>query len=109
VSGAGPGIPSIDIAPEHWAIVRDILREHVPHHQVWAFGSRARGTARRYSDLDLAIITEDPMPLPRLAALKEAFSESDLPWRVDVVDWAGTGDRFRRIIERQRVPLPLRG
>jgi type I restriction enzyme S subunit len=109
MSSAEPDAPPIDIAPGHWAIVRGILRQHVPDLPVWAFGSRARGTARPYSDLDLAIITEDPIPIPRMAALKEAFSESDLPWTVDVVDWAGISDRFRRIIERERVPLPLGG
>jgi type I restriction enzyme S subunit len=105
-SGAEP-IPPIDIRPEHWTIVRDILRQHLPDHPVWAFGSRARGDARRYSDLDLAVITDAPIPIPRMAALKEAFSESDLPWTVDVVDWSATSDRFRRIIEHERVPLPL--
>lgn len=68
-SGAKP-IPPIDIRPEHWTIVRDILRQHVPDQPVWAFGSRARGDARRYSDLDLAVITDAPIPIPRMAALK---------------------------------------
>lgn len=47
-------VPKIDVSPEQWAIVRDILREHVPDHEVWAFGSRATWTAKRHSDLDLA-------------------------------------------------------
>jgi type I restriction enzyme S subunit len=38
--------PRIDIRPEHWAIVQDILHQHVPQYAVWAFGSRARGTAK---------------------------------------------------------------
>jgi type I restriction enzyme S subunit len=109
VSSAAQSIPPIDIRPEHWTMVRDILRQHVPEYAVWAFGSRARGSARRYSDLDLAVITDAPMPIPRMAALKAAFSESDLPWRVDIVDWSVTSDRFRRIIERERIPLPLGG
>lgn len=99
--------PPIDIRPDHWAIVRDILRRHVPGREVWAFGSRARGTAKRYSDLDLAVITDEPLPTAVMAALVDDFSESDLPWRVDVVDWAATGDAFRRVIERDRVVMTL--
>ena len=38
-------------------IVLDILHKNVPEYEVWAFGSRVKGTAKRYSDLDLAIIT----------------------------------------------------
>lgn len=95
--------PPIDIRPEHWAMVRECLRRQVPQYAVWAFGSRAKWTAKPYSDLDLAIITERPLPLDVSAALADEFSESDLPWRVDVVDWATTGESFRRIIERQKV------
>ncbi len=95
--------PQIDIRPDHWAIVRDILQRHVPQYAVWAFGSRAKWTAKEYSDLDLAIITDSPLPLATSAALAEDFSESDLPWKVDIVDWAETSETFRKIIERDRV------
>jgi type I restriction enzyme S subunit len=97
--------PPIDIRPDLWVIVRDILRKHVPGHEVWAFGSRARGTTKRYADLDLAVISDEPLPLDVLARLEEDFSESDLPWRVDVVDWATTSEAFRKIIERDKVVL----
>ncbi len=95
--------PCFDMRPEHLAIVRDILRRCVPDREVWAFGSRARGTAKPYSDLDLAIIGEAPLSLDVSAILAEALSESDLPYKVDVVDWATTDDGFRDIIRRDKV------
>ena len=95
--------PRIEIQPEHWKIVSDILRRHVPHFDVWAVGSRARFTAKKHSDLDLVVVTDRPLPISVAAAIAEAFSESDLPYRVDVVDWATTGESFRTIIERDRV------
>jgi type I restriction enzyme S subunit len=98
-------IPPIDIRPDLWEMVRDILRKHVPEYEVWAFGSRAKGRAKPYSDLDLAIISDTPLPLDISARLADDFSESDLPWRVDVVDWATTSTTFRKIIERNRVVL----
>ncbi len=97
--------PPIDIRPDHWAIVRDILRRHVPQYDVWAFGSRAQGRAKPYSDLDLAIITDQPLGLAVSTKLADDFSESDLPWKVDVVDWATTAESFRRIIERDKVAV----
>ena len=69
---------------KHWQIVRDILSKHVPHYEVWAFGSRVKGIVKPFSDLDLAIITEQPLSIAQSAALDEAFSQSDLPWKVDV-------------------------
>jgi type I restriction enzyme, S subunit len=96
-------VPPIDVRPDHWAIVRDILHRHVPHAAVWAFGSRTTGRARQFSDLDLAIISDRPLSLDVSAALHDDFSESDLPWNVDVVDWATTSAAFRSIIAREKV------
>ena len=95
--------PLVDVRPDLWRIVQGILQKHVPQHEVWAFGSRAKGTAKPYSDLDLAVMTDQPLSLDVSAALTDAFAESDLPWRVDVVDWASTSESFRLIIERDKV------
>ena len=97
--------PPIDIRPDLWAIVRDILRKHVPDYEVWAFGSRVKGAAKPYSDLDLAIISDRRLSLDVTAGLSEDFSESDLPWRVDVVDWAATGEAFQKIIAQNHVVI----
>ena len=77
--------------PKHClALVRALIRQHAPHHQFFAFGSRVVGGAagrrrvKPHSDLDLAF-TGEPIPLEQLFALREAFSESDLPMRVDIV------------------------
>jgi hypothetical protein len=32
-----------------------------------------------------------------------ASSESDLPWKVDLVDWATTSERFRQVIQQQKI------
>ena len=96
-------VPLIDIRPDHWEIVRVILHAHVPQHEVWAFGSRATWQAKPYSDLDLAILMAEPLPLALSAALADAFSEAELPWRVDVLDWATTSAAFRAIVQRDKV------
>ena len=87
------------------AKVLHILATHVPDRIVWAFGSRVGGTAKDFSDLDLAILGDKPVPHAVLADLSEAFRESDLPFKVDVIDWTTTQDHFRHIIEQQYVVL----
>jgi uncharacterized protein len=80
--------------------IRHILLRHVPEFEVRAFGSRVHGRHHKpHSDLDLAIITSDRLPLIRFLDLKAAFSESDLPFRVDVIDWASTELGFRTLVE----------
>lgn len=103
MSNEGLSVPGIEIHPEQWNIVARILRTYVPNYDVWAFGSRAKGTAKPFSDLDLAVITTEPLTLDIHAVLVDAFSESDLPWKVDVVDWASTSDVFREVIRRDKV------
>ena len=99
--------PSIDLRPDHWAIVRGILRRHVPDRKVLAFGSRATWTAKDYSDLDLAIMGDKPLSLGATSALAEGFGESDLPFKVDVVDWAKIDEVFRNIIRRDGVAVQV--
>lgn len=99
-----PG-PPIQVTPAEWRIVQALLQKYLPGYPVCAFGSRARGQPKPFSDLDLAIMTEQPLPLDCLAELREAFSESDLPWKVDLVDWARTPETFRAHIRPQLVLL----
>lgn len=97
--------PPVQMSPAEWAIVTGVLQRHVPGVRVWAFGSRARHTAKPYSDLDLALVVPAPLPLPQRAALADAFTESALPWRVDLVEWPETSATFRALIERDHVVI----
>jgi len=69
------------------------------------FGSRARGDARPTSDLDLVIWTDEPLPAIVLARLKDDLRESDLPFRVDVLDRADLSPSFRRLVAREARPF----
>ncbi len=86
-------------------MVHRILQKHVPTLEVWAFGSRVSGRVKPYSDLDLAVISGTPPGWGVIAALKDDFSESDLPWRVDVVDFVTTDPAFQDIIARNKIVI----
>jgi predicted nucleotidyltransferase len=76
-------------------LVKSILNTWLPTREVRMFGSRARGKPKPFSDLDLVIMGDTPIPLSTLGQLQDAFASSDLPWRVDVVDWAITSPEFQ--------------
>ena len=88
----------LDLNPKHLKTVQNILSEHVPGCEVRAFGSRVRWTAKDYSDLDLAVMGDGQSDLRAMRRLVDAFAESDLPIRVDVVDWHAISEQFQRII-----------
>ena len=95
----------IDLKPDSARLVATILQDHVPECEVRAFGSRANGTAREYSDLDLAVVGDGPLDGSVLGRLQAAFEESRLPMRVDVHDWHTIPDRFRQEIGRTQVVI----
>lgn len=88
----------IDLAPEQLAIVRTLLSAQFPECEVRAFGSRVTGNAKPYSDLDIVLVGPARLPIVRLAALREAFAESEIPIRVDLIDWHAISENFRNII-----------
>lgn len=97
--------PLIDLSQNDWAALDRVLKENIPDLEVWAFGSRVKRLAKTYSDLDLAVITEKPLTLDKLASIKEAFDESDMTIRVDIVDWAATSQSFQDIILKDKVTI----
>lgn len=91
---------AIDIKADHLKIVQDILKKYLPGKKVLAFGSRAKGTAKNTSDLDLCVIGVEPLSFNLLAHLGDAFSESNLPYKVDIVDWTTLDDGFRKMVQQ---------
>lgn len=98
-------IPDIQIEADHWKIVRATLLETLGNCDVYAFGSRARKSAKPYSDLDLAVRSQHPISQHTLARASLEFEESDLPWSVDIIDIDDVTPEFRKAIESDLVLL----
>jgi predicted nucleotidyltransferase len=97
---------TLDLSEDHLAILRSVLAAHLPAgSRACVFGSRAHGGARRYSDLDLALEWSRPLGLDMLARIAEALSESDLPFKVDIVDLATVEPVFRARVVADCIPL----
>lgn len=97
--------PGIYVSEEELAIIKAILSDVLGGEKVYVFGSRARGNHRTTSDLDLAIRGNAPLSMSTRSALEFAFSESILPYRVDVVDEATIDEPFRKAIMSEAIEL----
>lgn len=96
----------LDLSAAHCNVIKKILEQHVPPHaKVWIFGSRATGTAKKFSDVDLLIDLGVPMPLDILAKLSVDFEESNLPYKVDLADARTISTSFYKTIQAQLIPL----
>lgn len=94
----------IDLTPNQRRAVLRLIQACLPDTEVWAYGSRVKRTSRPSSDLDL-IALAGARQRQQVSDLREAFEESDLPFRVDVLVWDEVPDSFREEIERERVVL----
>jgi predicted nucleotidyltransferase len=89
----------IKIRPDYLETVLSILKKNVPDHEVWAFGSRVNGEPKQFSDLDLTIKTSAPLPVIIMANLRNDFSETNLPFKVDIIDWSRMDLGFQKIVQ----------
>lgn len=96
---------TLAVSDKELSTVRDILARIVPGTEHLAFGSRLGQSYHRYSDLDIAIRADGPIPLSQLSALEEAFAESDLPFRVDIVDLHRVSPEFRQLVESHHIRI----
>jgi len=97
----------IAVSPDQLAIIRAILARYLPENaQVWAYGSRARSVrVHRGSDLDLAIDAGSPLSLSIEGMMDEEFSESLLPFEVDIVDVHYMSPAFRFSVQKDFRPI----
>lgn len=98
-------LATLRLPPAYLEKVRILLRRVVPEAEVWAYGSRVTGTGHEASDLDLVLRHPADLSAENSAfsELVEAFIESDLPIRVDLMDWARIPLEFQREIEKAYV------
>ena len=96
----------IHLTPTELRIVRNILRSTVPKAKVAVFGSRATGIRlKKFSDLDLLIQASRTLSFATSAKIKEAFSESDLVFRVDIVDARTASKSFLEHIQKDLISI----
>ena len=91
----------------HRRKLEEILREHLPEAEVWAYGSRVSGESHGGSDLDLVLRSPDleKIPLGKLLDVEEALRDSTIPFLVEARDWARLPESFLREIRRDNVVL----
>ena len=89
----------IDLTASQMRELTGLLAQHLPHTQVWAYGSRLNGNARDNSDLDIVAFT-DATQQENVSLLREAFDESNLPFIVDFFVWDEVPEQFKANIKK---------
>lgn len=95
-------IEQLNLSPKHRTIVQQLLQQHVPHCEVWAYGSRVKGDGHSGSDLDLVLYDCEPA---QLLVLQNALQQSLLPMLVDLHRWETLPESFQQNIQQQYIVL----
>ena len=96
---------TIQLTDVELRLIKEVLKSTLVGAKFYLFGSRAKGTARPFSDADIVIVSDHIVPLEVLSALNERLSESDLVFKVDLVDWQRISPEFRNKIKNEWVEI----
>ncbi len=94
-----------NIAEKEINIIKGIILKYIPDAEVRIFGSRVKGTNSESSDIDIAIISKDKINFSTLGKIKIDFEESELPYRVDIIDYNSIDENFKKIIDSNSITL----
>ena len=85
--------------PQRWiAMIKAITLAIVPRDEytVFLFGSCAREKWSSYGDVDIGLLGVHPIQEKLLIALYDAIEESDVPLKVDFVDFYSVDPNFKK-------------
>jgi predicted nucleotidyltransferase len=100
------------LTSEEFKILEEILFKPLKVHsaRVWIFGSRARGDQKKFSDIDVlySLKEEESLPSGLLFEIKDRLENSDLPYKVDLVEEKDLAKSYRENVLRDRVEVSPR-
>ena len=90
-----------DYKPEIIYIIRKNLKNNPA--DILLFGSRADGKASNLSDFDIAIRSETEIYDSVMDAIREELENSNIPFKIDLVDYNKVSDKLRLSIDRSSI------
>ncbi|NVK36714.1 MAG: nucleotidyltransferase domain-containing protein [Gammaproteobacteria bacterium] len=89
-------------------VVLTAINKSIPNNnfELFVFGSRSLiQTCKDYSDLDLVIRCDKPIPRQILFQIEEDLENSQLNYRVDLLDWHRISDEFKNEITSKLIKI----
>lgn len=92
-----------DIEDEYYNQVLLILQNYLPDFTYYIFGSRAKGTNSKYSDIDIAVSGKNKVSFDTLAAINSEFEKSLIPYEIDIIDLNSISESFKASIQNSLI------
>lgn len=96
----------MDLPRKYQKLILKVLSENLTSFDAYIFGSRAKGGAMKYSDVDLLIdCGKDKIPFETYLKIKRELNDSDIPYLIDVSDYNRLDPEFKKIVDSQKIKL----
>lgn len=94
----------IDLEQKYIEFIKETVSSMLHNYKLYIFGSRVKNRAKKYSDIDLAIDSQELTPQTKLK-LEATFDNSTLPYEIDIIDLNSIDDKFKNLIKDELVLL----
>lgn len=86
-------------------LIVEVLEQFEVINKAMIFGSRAKGTQKNGSDIDLALIAEG-LDFRKICQIGSRLDDLDLPYKIDIIDYNGISNReLKEHIDRVGISL----
>lgn len=83
--------------------ITSILKALFPNARIILFGSRALGTQRQSSDIDIAIDMGTKLDRSTIGEARDMLNASNMPYHFDIVDFQGIPNEMRQAILKEGI------
>ena len=97
----------IHLEDRHRIMLENLFCKYLPNVEVWAYGSRVNGQSHEGSDLNLVLRGPnlEKVSASQFTDMREALTESNIPFLVAIKDWAVIPKSFHEEIKKNYYSL----
>ena len=94
----------IDLDKKYADYIKNIIAQNLDNYKLYIFGSRVKGSKKKYSDIDIAIASNE-LTSQIKSKLEFIFENSTIPYKIDIIDLNNITEKFKSLIEQDLVEL----
>ena len=94
----------IDLEKRYIDFIKNTISSMIHNYKLYIFGSRAKNRAKKYSDIDLAIDSQELTPQIK-TKLEFTFENSTLPYEVDIINLNDIDNKFKNLIQKDLIEI----
>lgn len=91
---------TLDLEDRYKEFIINSILKIIPNVEIYVYGSRVKGMAVKYSDVDIALKSGEEIPFDTVLKLKAFFSDSTFPYMVDIIDLNSISENFKNRIQK---------